>query len=577
MRRLIAILISISLASVVLLGWQWFPWRKTDLNDEFTGLPESLQEHIWELEHVTFELEAKFGKAVTLAMRDGRTDDLQRFLMTGFSAELPAERVTSAEASWWTETRFEEGLDHRAADANEFAEYLVGTLSKFDHIEQLKLKVLSIDKNDTASGTQSWDLRFLLLARGSTQDGGVSAFESEHLVRCRFSDDEDIEQGRIVETWRVKSEFFRSVPKPFFVEATKAFGLDQLGMRDNWKPQWDPVRTYSLQVGVEDYDRDGYLDIAVSGLDGKQMLLRGDGTSFTDVTTEVGLPQYRSKPQVALANWFDFDNDGYPDLLLGDSLYRNDRGTRFINVTNGSGLQFLEETMGCAIADYDADGKLDLYILHHRSAMQTDRKIGYIDDAFTGAENRLYRNLGYGRFEDVTETAGVGAGQRHSFAATWLDANDDRLPDLYVANDFGANQLFVNDGNGRFHNIADQVGVGDFATSMGVASGDLDGDGTAEIYVANMFSKMGRRIIAHVQETDYPAGVYAQIQGSCAGNRLYRRRSSGEDYEEISELMGVSKVGWAYAPALVDLDSDGWLDIYATCGFLSFDSTKPDG
>ena len=115
---------------------------------------------------------------------------------------------------------------------------------------------------------------------------------------------------------------------------------------------------------------------------------------------------------------------------------------------------------------------------------------------------------------------------------------------------------------------------------MGVVAGDLDGNGTPEIYVANMFSKMGRRIIAHVSEADYPPGIYQQLLGSCAGNRLYRTTdiTAGTPvYQEISDSLGVNGVGWAYAPALTDLDLDGYLDIYATAGFLSFERGEPDG
>jgi hypothetical protein len=112
---------------------------------------------------------------------------------------------------------------------------------------------------------------------------------------------------------------------------------------------------------------------------------------------------------------------------------------------------------------------------------------------------------------------------------------------------------------------------------MGVATGDVTGDGLPEIYIANMFSKMGRRIIAHVSSSDYPPGVYEQIKGSCAGNQLYSPIPGEQKYREFSEVAGVNGVGWAYAPALADFDADGWLDIYATTGFLSFQRDKPDG
>lgn len=91
-----------------------------------------------------------------------------------------------------------------------------------------------------------------------------------------------------------------------------------------------------------------------------------------------------------------------------------------------------------------------------------------------------------------------------------------------------------------------------------------------------MYSKMGRRIIANVGEKDYSPGIYEQIKGACAGNRLYRREEKG-NYSEWSEQWGINNIGWAYAPAMVDLDNDGLLDLHATTGFLSFDRGKPDG
>ena len=112
---------------------------------------------------------------------------------------------------------------------------------------------------------------------------------------------------------------------------------------------------------------------------------------------------------------------------------------------------------------------------------------------------------------------------------------------------------------------------------MGACSGDLNNDGQPEIYVANMFSKMGRRIIRHVGDEDYTEGVYRQIQGSCGGNRLYTTSPGSMTFRETSEQAGINQVGWAYAPTMADFNADGLLDIYATTGFMSFDRKKPDG
>ena len=138
-------------------------------------------------------------------------------------------------------------------------------------------------------------------------------------------------------------------------------------------------------------------------------------------------------------------------------------------------------------------------------------------------------------------------------------------------------RVLRNRGDGTFEDISEAAGVADFATSMGVATGDIDNDGTPEMYVANMYSKMGRRVIAQVDEGDYAPGVYKQIKGSCAGNRLYKRDTKTGAYSEWSEPWGINGIGWAYAPAMADLDNDGLLDLHATTGFLSFKRGKPDG
>ena len=169
-------------------------------------------------------------------------------------------------------------------------------------------------------------------------------------------------------------------------------------------------------------------------------------------------------------------------------------------MTAESGLVFQRDPMGMAVVDYDGDGFLDLYFYYEVAEQVPDNGTvrPWIGDDKSGARNQLWHNEGDGSFRDVTDVSQTSAGQRKTTAVNWFFFDDDHLPDLYLANDFGMNVLLRNQGDGTFVDISKETGTSDYSTSMGVATGDLDNDGYPEIYIANMFSKMGRRIIAQV-------------------------------------------------------------------------------
>jgi hypothetical protein len=548
------------------------------------------QTYIWDIEHTTFELEDKFGKSVLAALRQrDPVGVMNRLFRPGCAGVvLDLDRHATVDRGYLREESLLDGEDaRRSVDAQGLAEHLCRYFDGFSQVKSAKCRVLALDAEDRRPGSGRWTAKLLIGGAGTDVQGAKLEFVSHHRVQCEFTGDAEIAAANVVRHWTVLDKKTRFSPRALFDETTSAVGLDRVDIPDNWNVGLEAVRQYHTQMAVEDYDRDGLVDIAVASANGRWRLLRNiAGKHFVDVTAAVRLPVWadeepRSRAvqdDIYLATWVDVDNDGYVDLVLGDRLYHNFRGQRFEDITDISGLAFHENPRGCVVADYDLDGRVDLYVLYQRSGGEDAAgAAGWVGDEQSGAENELWRNIGNGRFVNVTESAGAGGGKRQSFAAAWLYANEDHYPDLYVANDFGTNVLLLNQGNGRFEDVSQPSGAADFATSMGVAAGDLTGDGESEIYVANMFSKMGRRIIAHVSAEDYPPGIFQQIKGSCAGNSLYTRSSSDVAYREISDAFGVNQVGWAYAPALADFDLDGFLDIYATAGFLSFQRGKPDG
>ena len=535
------------------------------------------QQHIWDAEHTSFELENRFATRFVDAWKARDAAQLQTLFATSFTGStLVLDQPQTRSHSVLSETVWSEDDNaSQAATGPQLASHLVAWFDKFQEIQQPKLRVLSIDR--ATNSPDAWQARLLLTAYGEGKSGEQIKLQSEHDVTCCFQEDQELEKEAVITRWKITQILECISQQTLMEETTEKLGLAELELVDNWSLIDGVPEDYRYQMAVEDYDHDGWLDIALSCFDGKFFLLKFvEGQRFQDVAASLGI-RTTADPRTYVAGWIDYDNDGFSDLLLGNRLYHNEAGKRFVDVTAASGLRFHRQSMGCQIADYDCDGYLDLYVQYQRgfeSLHQGEQQ--WVGDNQSGAENQLWHNEGNGRFRLVSASQGYSGGRRHTLGACWFFFDQDHYPDLYLANDFGNNVLLRNRGDGTFEDLSEASGTSDFATSMAVAAGDLNNDGQSDLYVANMYSKMGRRIIAHVSEEDYPAGIFQQIQGSCAGNRLYSNRAAGA-YRESSDEAGVNAVGWAYAPAMADLDSDGWLDLYATTGFISFDRHKPDG
>jgi len=118
-------------------------------------------------------------------------------------------------------------------------------------------------------------------------------------------------------------------------------------------------------------------------------------------------------------------------------------------------------------------------------------------------------------------------------------------------------------------------GPNDFGT-MGLTCGDVNNDGKIDFYLANMYSKTGARIIANLRPDAYPEPIMATMRRFVSGSQLYLNRGALR-FEPVGQAYQMNDVGWAYGPALADLDNDGWLDLFATSGFITADPNEPDG
>jgi hypothetical protein len=186
----------------------------------------------------------------------------------------------------------------------------------------------------------------------------------------------------------------------------------------------------------------------------------------------------------------------------------------------------------------------------------------------------LWRNDGDWKFTDVTAPSGLDQNNRRfTFAAAWEDVDNDGDMDLYVANDFGRNNLYRNDG-GKFTDIAAQAGVEDISAGMSVTFGDVNHDGLMDLHVSNMFSSAGNRITYQRQFNPDAAGDDRDaFQRHARGNSLFLN-NDGQTFTDASVESGITMGRWAWSSLFRDIDNDTFDDVVVANGNISHEDTK---
>jgi tetratricopeptide (TPR) repeat protein/peroxiredoxin len=330
-------------------------------------------------------------------------------------------------------------------------------------------------------------------------------------------------------------------------------------------------------VSVGDIDDDGFDDLYVcqpAGLPNRLYRNRGDGT-FEDITETSGVGMLEN---TACALFADIDNDGRQDLVVvcasGPRLFLNQGGHKFREKPGA--FQFAKPPQGtftgAAVADYDRDGWLDIYFclyLYYQGTDQYKYPSPYYD-AENGPPNFMMRNQRDGTFLDVTAQTGLDKNNtRYSFCCGWTDYNRDGWPDLYVVNDFGRKNLYRNNGDGTFTDVAPQAGVEDVGAGMSVCWFDHDNDGAEDLYVANMWTAAGKRISTQeIFQKDTPEAARALYRKHAMGNSLFR--NNGESaFQDRGASAGVEMGRWSWSSDAWDFDHDGFPDLYIANGMVS--------
>jgi hypothetical protein len=288
---------------------------------------------------------------------------------------------------------------------------------------------------------------------------------------------------------------------------------------------------------------------------------------FTDVTIDANLKTQGYAMGVAVG---DIDNDGFSDVYVSnygrDQLFHNRADGTFEDITIQSGIEAIRWSTSASFFDYDLDGDLDLFVSHYLNSTISNHKpcpgpLGQLEycapSAYEPVPDRLYRNDGELRFTEVTEAAGLGAATGPGLGVVAGDFNDDGWPDLYVANDGDANQLWMNQGDGTFEDQALLAGTayndaGDAEAGMGITAGDVDRDGDEDLLVTHLAGETNT--------------LYLNI-----GDGFFRdaTREFGIAFSSL-RLTG-------FGVALVDLDRDGWLDLYVANGAIKAQPGIDDG
>ena len=235
------------------------------------------------------------------------------------------------------------------------------------------------------------------------------------------------------------------------------------------------------------------------------------------------------------------------------------------------------DTASMSAADYDQDGDLDLYCCGYKVPGDEGMAMPVpYHDANNGLPNTLLRNDSAGgswSFTDVTLEAGLDVNNRRfSFASAWEDYDEDGDLDLYVANDYGRNNLYRNEGTG-FIDVADRAGVEDISAGMGVTWADFDRDGRVDLYVSNMFSSAGGRIAYQRQfQDDATTETRSYFQRHARGNSLFRNVGDGS-FRDLSVEAGVTMGRWAWGSKSLDINNDGWQDLFVPNGLTTSDSS----
>lgn len=545
---------------------------------ETEALAQSAQRHLDAIADLISDAETIDGSAIEeFVIPEFRCSELvatKRMVLRKNSSEV--ELAVLAEAG------------KRFTGAEGFAQALRGLISSLASKSNIRCKIKIFGLRKTPGG---FSTRLLVEIAGTDASGGTQELHGQWVAQWRL-----LEEGppRLA-TLSVETFEMLESESPLFADyaasilgGNAAYHQQLLFGLNHWYTQIEDERDMSRfgkpGIAIADVNGDGLEDFFLCqeyGIPNRLFLQNPDGTA-TESSAAWGVDWLNSTRSALLV---DLDNDGDEDLvavLPGCLVLAMNEGRQF----KPQGYYRIgDDAMAVSAVDYDQDGDLDLYVGtylsdagHNQLGESAVGSAAVYYDANDGGANQLFRNEGHWNFNDVTASVGLDVNNRRfTLGAAWEDYDNDGDQDLYVANDFGRNNLFQNQlaesGKPTFLDVAEGADAVDSAFGMSVTWGDFDRDGRIDVYVSNMFSAAGGRIVTQPEfQPDADDDSRAVMARFARGNTLLRNLGA-KGFADVSPDAGVSIAGWAWGSKFVDVNNNGRDDLVVANGYITNDDT----